>query len=247
MMKVKYILIVLVAFIFGSLNAQERVGSQLGIELGGGFHTLHFDPELGTQSEGFGGKIGLDYLEFFHKNIGLGVGLYANLYHSRFQLNSSIPDTVVYVDELNYGYSFEKRRHLDMEERERALLLEVPVSLAFKFGKKKAHFRLEMGALLGLPVYSSYKTSGLYDIRGYYPDLNIEFYDLPGRFPRGEYEQEGKLDLTKWNLSVFAELGFDRDITDKVGFYMAAYSSYALRNGVELNQEHSFYNLITIC
>lgn len=242
MMKVRYILVVLLAFIFGSLNAQERVGSQLGIELGGGFHTLHFEPELGTQSEGFGGKIGLDYLGFFHKNIGLGIGLYANLYHSRFQLNSSIPDTAVYVDELNYGYTFEKRRYLDMEERERALLLEVPVSLAFKFGKKKAHFRLEMGALLGLPVYSSYKTSGLYDIRGYYHDLNIEFYDLPGRFPRGEYEKDGKLDLAKWNLSVFAELGFDRDITEKVGFYMAAYSSYALRNGVELNQEHSFYN-----
>lgn len=242
MMKVRYILVFIVAFIFCGVKAQERVGSQLGIEFGGGFHTLHFSPEVGTFTDGFGGKIGLDYLGFFHKNIGLGIGVYANLYHSKFKLNSSIPDTIIYVDELNYGYTFEKRRYLDMQELERAILLEVPVSLAFKFGKKKAHFRLELGALVGLPVYSSYNTTGMYDIRGYYPDLNIEFYDLPNRFPKGEYEKMGKLDLAKWNVSVFSEVGFDKDITDKLGFYMAAYASYGLQNAVKVNEEHSFYN-----
>ena len=242
MMKVRNILIFVVTFIFGCMSAQERVGSQLGIEVGGGFHTMRFEPELGEQTDGFGGKIGVDYLGFFHKNIGLGIGLYANLYHSKFDINSSIPDTVVYVDELNYGYLFEKRRHLSMQELERSLLLEVPVSLAFKFGKKKAHFRMEMGALVALPVFFSYKTTGVYDIRGYYPDLNIEFYNLPDRFPSGEYEKTGKMDLAKWNISLFSELGFDRDITDKLGLYFAAYASYGLTNGVEVNEQHSFYN-----
>lgn len=242
MMKVKSLFILLMAFIFAEMNAQERVGSQLGIEFGGGFHTLHFVPPMGDQIEGFGGKFGLDYLGFFHKNFGLGIGFYANLFHSRFKLNSSIPDTVAYIDELNYNFEYEKRRYLDMEERQRAILLEVPVSFAFKFGKKKAHFRTELGALLGFPIYSSYHTTGTYDIRGYYPELNIEFFDLPNRFPLGNYEKEGSLDLTKWNISVFVELGFDRDITDKLGFYMAVYSSYGLKNALTLNEERSFYN-----
>lgn len=242
MMRVKSVLIFILAFIFSVSKAQERVGSQLGIELGGGFHTLHFMPSGGKQTEGFGGKIGVDYLGFFHKNIGLGLGVYANLYHSKFTYDASVPDTTIYTDELNYGYTFEKRRYLDMKELERALLLEIPVSIAFKFGKKKAHFRTELGALVSLPLYASYSTTGYYDIRGYYPDLNIEFYNLPGRFPQGEYEKEGDLSLSKWNLSVFAEVGFDKDINEKLGFYMAAYASYGLKNALELDETHSFFN-----
>lgn len=207
-----------------------KAESRLGISLGGGVHTLTYEPFLGERSYDYGGKFGLDYSYFFGSYVGFSVGAYADLYRSKFTFASDFEDANESVDEANGGCKYKLRYDVKADEKQQMFMLGAPVMFRFRLPMKKWAFHTDLGAAFELPLKSTFKTDGSTEVKGYYTDLNVEFKDMPNHGFRTEtYERSGDLELSKYGVSAIADLGFSRQMGDRSSLYLGLYASYSLK------------------
>jgi len=238
----KIILSMVCILVASSLFAQEEDQSQheMTVNLGGGLSTLKYKMESGTNpiglKESLGGSLGLGYMFFLNNQLGIGTGVEANFYQSRYSndaLTGSYRDAVN-PDHPNPEYFQLKYTYSEAyKEKQNALFLQIPLMFQFQTGGLHK-FYVAAGGRVGFPVYTKYNTdaskiasiTGHYDYEGGNPYENLPLhgftnYDAP--------KVDGKLSF-KIAYMASLELGMKWALGDNFILYTGLYGDYGLND-----------------
>lgn len=214
----------------------------LDIHAGGGVSSLGYALEGGTTQIGASFSFGAGYTWFFLPYMGLQTGVQA----TRFASTASLTETMEWnrwqdgsplTDYM--GEQYTHRTSFDgWKEKQQAYLVQIPIGLRFRVFRdkeSKAGLHAAVGANLSFPVLSYYThTAGAVTHTGWYPQWQLELYDLPGRFETepftsGQEESLGPK-LQKVNVAAYAELGTIIRLNKKTQLFIAAYAQYMLND-----------------
>ena len=229
-------------FFCTAINAQYA--HELSLYGGGGLSTLNYSVTAGRQNSGSGGAFGLGYQFFFSKNFGLGTGAELALYNAKYTLDN-LSQQYMTVD--MEGTDFEFRSAItNYDEKQRALLLQIPLMLQFQTGSKR-QFYAALGGRAGIPLSGKSESSSATIVNsGYYPVENYE-YTTQEFMGFGTFTDRSANNDLNFKTVFFAstEAGVKWKLKNKLTLYTGAYLDYGLNNIYKENspaQQFTAYN-----
>jgi len=228
MKNTKHILIAIM-FLLGTANVFAQNQFEFSVSGGGGFAPLHYQPTTGKQKAGFGGHVGLGLHIPFSQKWSVETGAEVACYNSTFTMDNMY--TRYSTFDIN-GTTFEFRNQLSgYEEKQHALLVQIPLMLQFKTGGTR-QFYIAAGGKVGIPLTSKYTLSAAtINNSGYYAEEN-SVYDtqtFAGFGPFANRTANGNLDF-KVAFLASVEAGVKWRLGDKLSLYTGAYLDYGLNN-----------------
>jgi len=221
---------ILLALVSKGISA-ECGKHEFSVHAGGGLSSLNYRVTFGEQRLNLGGHFGLGYHYFFSPNWAIGTGIELGFYRSKFDMDNL---SLSFVTTDMQGAEFEFRSIINnFEERQRAMLLQIPLMLRFQTDKSNRNhqFFAAAGGKIGFPIRGRYSNTLPFDNVGYFAFENA-LYDTQtfmgfGHFPNRR--QEHNLEFrTAFFLS--AEAGMKWRLNDKRSLYMGLYLDYGLNN-----------------
>lgn len=229
--------------------------SNIQLNLGGGVHSLLYNPVDGDYHIGFGGLFEAQYQLMFGHHFGIGIGAQiSNLGSSATYAGFTLNEPGWYLPDCNGNTIGEYAMDVtttfsNWKEKQRAFAVSAPIELLFR-GRvsEKAAFQMGLGVTLDYIFGGKFKgVDGEYTRTGYCGETNEYYEDLEGHllgtFPCGE--KSGDLDLAKFELGLLADLGFTFDLSENTGLYVGLYGNYGLKNINNLTAENNplfYYN-----
>lgn len=206
----------------------------IGINLGGGIHTMMTDPLNGHSEKGFGGLFEARY-EWLPKKVGIGAGLKLSLKNAATTANFSTQSTYFHPD--NTMNCHLTTTFTDLHEKERMVTFEVPVQLIICTGTQKPwNFHAGVGATFSLPIGGKYEVDGgLYTTKGKF-DQTYDVEYLYGIYGHGfgttnaNNIEKDKIEYSKIGVNANVDLGVLRNLTDQYALYLGIYGSYGILN-----------------
>lgn len=208
--------------------AQEQSKHELSVSGGLGLSTLKFDVKNGDHKQKVGGIIGLGYNYFFNENWAINTGLEITNYNSDATLNNFTDSYKATDTEGDFTFNTSVANY---EEEQRSVFLNIPVMGQFQTPIIDDHkFYIAAGGKIGIPVSSSYKTSGAsFETSGTYPGETIT--NVPGlgfyKFNGKKVDEDLKL-KTAFMLSV--ETGMKWQLPSAMSLYTGIYFDYGLND-----------------
>ena len=234
----KFILLFGLLFGFISLNAQPvfyRYIHNVDLSLGGGLHSVQFDPEQGGDHRmRAGGTFNVQYRYAGWERWSIACGLGFTTYSGK-SIYDKLQDSLSYVDSENgetYNY---KMTFSNWNEIQRSLDLEIPISAYYRYPINETWGLVGgFGAKLDVPFSKKYFTKngddGIVVRSGEFESTNVEYSDMEqhGFFNSDEYE--GKAKMKGAGMSVFGEIGVTRPLKNNTSLYMGTYFSHSVIN-----------------
>lgn len=206
-------------------------GSSLQFYLGGAYSSMGYRLQDGKNLGHIGGEASVRYAYFFTPEWGLSVGVDFSTYGSRGKLNTLLQwDGQIDTDGENYNH---RAITHDWKEDQRTYMLSIPLTAQYqhRFNDKIGIFAA-LGGFVGLPVSSNYRlVSGALEHRGYYPQWNLELYDLSNHDFYTEHIGEAfskepkKLSLKQISAGIKMDLGVIVPLNDKIDLFAGVYGS----------------------
>lgn len=215
-------------FIAITASAQDK-NQYFDVSIGGGLHNLKYNLKQGNVNSGYGGAINFGYSYFLNANWGLGSGLSLQSAKAKGTLN--LMNATAATDQDGDNYEF-RTYFNDWQEKQKALFLNIPIGVHYQSWFSGRNGLLVFAGLkFSIPLSPSYKvSSGSIVTAGYYEQWNVEFMDMPQHgFSRITERPSGNITL-KPSYSLFAELGWLREISVKFDLYVGGYINYGLNN-----------------
>lgn len=209
-------------------SAQEQSKHELSVSGGIGLSTLKFDVNNGDHTQKIGGTISFGYSYFFNDNWAINTGLEITNYNSDATLNSFTDSYSAKDTEGDFTFNTSVS---DYKEEQRSIFLNIPVMGQFQTPVMDNHkFYVAAGAKIGIPVSSSYKTSGAnFETSGTYPGETIS--NVPGlgfhKFTGKKVDEDLKL-KTAFMLSL--ETGMKWALPSSMSLYTGIYFDYGLND-----------------
>ncbi len=209
-------------------------GHYIEAYIGGGYGSPGYkiadsDNLNGKLTGSFSGLLQINYAYFFHKNVGIGIGLsFAN--HTGFaRLNGDktwldVTDT---DGEQHYDHTTQINR---WRERETIHNIGIPLSLQFQHhGKRGVGVFADLGVSAQFAVLNKYNVrEGELDHTGYYPAWHLSL-DKMHEFVTEQNNPKGKM-KARPQLGVFADLGLLIELTKQLDLYIGLYGNFAPTN-----------------
>lgn len=206
-------------------------GSSLQFYLGGAYSSMGYRLQDGKNLGHIGGEASVRYAYFFTPEWGLSVGVDFSTYGSRGKLNTMLQwDGQIDTDGESYNH---RAITHDWKEDQRTYMLSIPLTAQYqhRFNDKIGIFAA-LGGFVGLPVSSNYRlVSGALEHRGYYPQWNLELYDLSNHDFYTEHIGEAfskepkKLSLKQISAGIKMDLGVIVPLNDKIDLFAGVYGS----------------------
>ena len=206
-------------------------GSSLQFYLGGGYSSMGYRLQDGKNLGHIGGELSARYAYFFTPEWGLGVGVDFSTYGSRGKLNTMLQwDGQVDTDGESYNHRAVTH---DWKEDQRTYMLSIPLTAQYqhRFNDKVGVFAA-LGGFVGFPLISNYRLfSGALEHRGYYPQWNLELYDLGNHDFYTEYigesfsKESHRLSLKQIAAGVKVDLGVIIPLNNKLDLFAGVYGS----------------------
>lgn len=227
-LKIKSFLLSICLFTSILMSAQSK--HEIGIHAGGGLSSLKYDSSFGSQKNGQGLSLGIDYSLYFNTNWSIKTGLSVATYNSKIAVNT-ISDK--YPAQESSGEFFELQYTVDnYKEKQNTMLLNIPLMIQFEYGNI-TKFYVAGGVKVGLPINSKIKINQA-DIvaKGYFPQINETPLDEPLYMGFGTFrttEEKKDLDL---NISVMLALesGVKWTLSDNMFLYTGAYLDWGMND-----------------
>lgn len=185
--------------------------------------TLSVSDLISNKKNSPSGSLEIGY--FLSKYFGVSSGIGFNLYSSRLTLNA-YQNKVNTVDSENEVYEM-RVSGTDIREEQKIGYLSIPfcINLRLPFGKS-AGFFLQPGVSLAFPLSKTFRSTGTFTYKGYYPMYNVVLENLPDYgFPSDlGSKSNGKLELHPLSFDAVVSAGFDFFIQKK--FQIAIAASY---------------------
>lgn len=218
----------------------------LHLNAGGGMHELSYKTPVGTQKSAAGFRLNAAYSYFFAPNWGVQTGIGLQSYGASSVLNftTEMPDTDSEGD--NYQLMTYYR---NWEERQRALLLSIPLAMQFRYPiSQKIKLLASLGANISMPINTKFKTTGAeIETTGMYPQWHLELTDIPAEgFNTTTQNYSGKNKLKAAAMGT-VDLGMLYKLTPKMDLYVGAYANYGLNSALipntkQIYQKDGSYN-----
>ena len=214
----------------------------IDIHAGGGVGSMGVVVEGGRTQIAPSFSVGAGYTWFFLPYMGLQTGVQCTRVASSASLTEPMEwhtwqDGSPLTDYMGETYihrtSFE-----GWKERQQTYLVQVPIGLRFHhFANKnsRAGLHAAFGANLSIPLLATYThTAGSVTHVGWYPQWQLELYDLPGRFETEPFiakqEESFRSKLKTVNVALYAEVGTILRVHEKIELLIAAYAQYMLND-----------------
>lgn len=237
-MKIIRIFISLVVTMFLSVNVLNA-GNKLFClyySTGGGIHSFRYQLENGNRSNAMGAFLEAGYFNPINKHWKWGIA--GNLSLSGSYCDFSYIQTSDRIDGENYDMPFEYRIYLSQfNERQNVATFGVPISILYRTKlNKQWSFWGSAGIAGQIPIYSRFKTSGSIETRGYYPDFDIELYNIPHH---GYFEDKrsryGIIDCKSY-VSISVSLGCSKQIKANRRIFFGSYYTQGCTNFIEYSE-----------
>ena len=206
-------------------------GSSLQFYLGGAYSSMGYRLQDGKNLGHIGGELSARYGYFFTPEWGLGVGVDLSTYGSRGKLNTMLQwDGQIDTDGEYYNHRAVTH---DWKEDQRTYMLSIPLTAQYQhlFNDKVGIFAA-LGGFVGFPLISNYHlVSGSLEHRGYYPQWNLELYDLSNHDFYTEYigesfsKESHKISLKQIAAGVKLDLGVIIPLNNKLDLFAGVYGS----------------------
>lgn len=233
----KKILIILMCSIsaslfLGQMFAQEQPKHEFSVTGGLGLSTLDFDMHKGDLKHKFGGLIGIGYNYYINSSFSINTGLEITTYNADATLRS-FTDSYQAVD--TEGDFIFNTSVSDYKEKQRSTYLNIPIMGQYQLPVIEDHkFFVALGGKIGIPVSSSFKTSGAaFETSGTYPEIagSPTITDTPGL---GFYKFTGRkvdkdLDF-KVSFMLSIETGMKWSLPSSRYLYTGFYFDYGLND-----------------
>jgi hypothetical protein len=203
-----------------SITTISRKGWSVGFEASYGLSTvenqtmnslsLDYDYHTWTATPGYGLKAGVNAYYFFNDNLGIKTGLAYNSYETLFSLEGDFTDNILSSD-INVD-DYNKKVSASFDSAVSANHITLPLVLNYTYGEPgKFGFYVEAGALISYNLSSTYKSSGNYQLYGYYPthpDATKTLYiEQLGFYTDENIRRSGNLPIAGLNITGYASLG----------------------------------------
>lgn len=206
-------------------------GSSLQFYFGGAYSSMGYRLQDGKNLGLIGGELSARYAYFFTPEWGLGVGVDLSTYGSRGKLNTMLQ----WDDQIDTDGEYYNHRAVthDWKEDQRTYMLSIPLTAQYqhRFNDKVGVFAA-LGGFVGFPLISNYHlVSGSLEHRGYYPQWNLELYDLSNHDFYTEYigesfsKESHKLSLKQIAAGVKLDLGVIIPLNNKLDLFAGVYGS----------------------
>ena len=211
-------------------------GSSLQFYLGGAYSSMGYKLQDGKNLGHIGGEVSVRYAYFFTPEWGLGIGLDFSTYGSRAKLNTTL-QWDGQTDTEGERYDHRAVTH-NWQEDQRTYMLSIPLTVQYqhRFNDKVGIFAA-IGGFVGLPLISNYKlVSGAVEHRGYYPQWNLELYDLDNhdfyteRIGRDFSKAQHNLSLKQLAAGVKVDLGVIIPLNKQLDLFAGVYGSVVCNN-----------------
>ena len=196
----KYIIVAAALLIFiPTTQAQLQYDSEFTVSLGAGSSALKYQIEQEKSKPGFGWELGAGYTRYFSGTIGVSLGLEAAMFSSSIEMK-----TIPYSQQITpppglQGQFLLKANYSGFNEKQTALMLQVPIMLQFRFPvNEKNIIYLGAGIKAGFPVSSKWNQSIDKLTTTGYSDYTLQDYiDMPnhGFSTYSNLKSSGKLEL----------------------------------------------------
>ena len=207
-----------------------RPGSYLVADLGGGFNTMTFKiDKYGHKNPGPGlmGRVGYRY--FFTKNWGAGVDLSFKTYMSSCNFNY-INTIEGAVDQDGESYQHRTYYHY-LKERQKETMFGIPVGVFYQHELDKKY---KIGGGLGfiaqfINTDKFITKKGSLETRSYYPQYNLEMYDMERHYLYDKDNFKGNNNLSS-SYGAFGEFDFMYVLTPRIDLNFGMYFTYGFNN-----------------
>jgi hypothetical protein len=220
-------IILIAMFVTISAMAQWRQQSsrhQFSVEAGGGLSTFNYKVAGESAKMSIGGTFGVGYAYFFNEQWGIGTGVAASLFNSKYKAASlSGSYQSIDVEDENFEYQYTANGY---NETQQAIFLNIPLMLRFE----NDNFYAAAGVKAGIPISSKFKNDlNQLQAAGYYSQYDLTFNELEqegfGTF--NNINNDGDLEL-KTVFFASVEAGMKWAISEGLSVYTGLYLDYGL-------------------
>jgi len=215
--------------------ATECGKHEFSVHAGGGLSGLNYNVTFGEQRLGLGGHFGLGYHFFFSQHWAIGTGLELGFYRSKFDMDNL---SFSFMTTDMQGVEFEFRSIVNnFEEKQRAMLLQIPLMLQFQTGDSNSRHRFfaAAGGKIGIPIRGRYSNTLPFDNAGYFAFENA-LYNTQTFMGFGQFPSRRQEDNLNFKTAFFlsAEAGVKWRLNDGRSLYTGLYLDYGLNNIVNV-------------
>ena len=236
----KIAITIIVAFLTYSASAQDAAQRhELSMNFGDGFSSFQTNPSLGKNQWKNAIRFGLGYHYLFNPNWGVGTGVNFATYKGGMSIKHyDQKQSAVNVQTGNpFNFLVTSPKY---KETQQVTMITIPLMAMYQYEfEEKRVFYAELGFKLGFPVSGKSQAKGDFTTKGYYPNLNVTYDDLPvygfvtnHPFPADKTDIELRTSLMisletgiKWLLTassnvyagIFVDCGLNNMLKEKAG------------------------------
>lgn len=207
--------------------------SVVELTLDGGYSSTQYHLTEGKLLGGIGYGADVGYAYFFHKNVGLGLGVGFRHYAGGALIDGVLTyPQVIDTDKEPYNHT---TTYSNWQEKQNMYYLEFPVSLQFYVPLSHVHLWMAVGANYSLALYGNTAAQGDLVHRGYYPKWDLTL-DIPahGFYETSDFKPSSSLKPLN-TVAVFARLDIGIPVSENMDIIIGAKAHYAVLSAYQLN------------
>lgn len=201
--------------------------------------TLSVSKLISSKNTSFSGSVEVGYMLSDYIGFLSGIGFIS--YKSQLILDTC-KNKLNAIDKENESYEL-RVSGFNIKEDQSIGFLSIPILINIRLPLSKTiGFFLKPGVSLSVPLIRSFKSSGTFTYKGFYPAYNILFENLPAYgFPTNlGSSTEGVLELKSLQLNAIVSAGFDYFVQKNIQIGLAACYDRSLSNISNYSSPDSF-------
>lgn len=227
-------------------TAQEFNRHECSLSLGGGVSSLQTKPAEGSNLWSYTCKVGLGYHFFFNPRWAIATGADFVLYNGGISMDSYSQKQPTARAATGTPFDFLVSSS-DYKEPLQAMMITIPLMAQYQATiAEKLPLYAALGLKVGIPVSATEKSEGSYTTKGYFPNLNVTYEDMPEYgFVSNQSFPENQTDLSlKAAFMLSAELGARWSLPQSMSLYTGIYADYGLNNLLDKEAAPANTNLV---
>lgn len=225
----KRFFVALSALTIAASAACQTSERNLLVTVGGGQHQLMYKLTNGDKKGEVGYNANARYSIFFNSKWGATAGLGVSTYKSSVTLNVKSATPSIDSDGDNYEL---RTSYNQWKEKHSVVTFDIPLGISYRSAlSKKITMSYTLGGNLQIPIKTRYKANeGTITTSGYYSKWNVELFNIPEQgFSTYNEQPSGNFSLRP-SVGLFADLGGNYWLCEKLSIYLGGYATYGLNN-----------------
>lgn len=224
-------------------NNYHRYLHNIDVAVGGGLHSVQFDPKQGgDQDPLFGGTVNIHYRIAPFDRVSFATGIDLTTYRAESQYDE-LNQTQTRIDPENGYNETYNVKFKDWSEVQNSINLEIPIGVYYRIPLKNVWSLVAGGGFkVEVPISKRYKTrndktDGYIDRTAYFEETNVDYSDMPQHALFKTSEYKGSAKMKSAGMAVFVDLGATRPLKENRSLYLGAYFSHSIMNSNKGNNQ----------